>query len=58
MCCVPGCAAETSIVVRPSLQGWSQLEPDQIVVQTLELASMRVISHVLAQSVALDYFNS
>jgi uncharacterized Rmd1/YagE family protein len=50
--------AETIIVVRPTLKEWSQLEADSVVVQILELASMRVISHVLAQSVALDYFNS
>jgi hypothetical protein len=36
---------------------WSALEDNQIVVQQLDLSGMRVISHVLSQSVALDYFN-
>lgn len=36
---------------------WSDLEPDTIVLQGLDLSGMRVISHVLSQSVALDYFN-
>lgn len=52
-----GAAAETTIVVRPHLEEWSDLEDDQIVVQQLDLSGMRVISHVLSQSVALDYFN-
>jgi uncharacterized Rmd1/YagE family protein len=50
--------AETRLVVRPGLDEWSKLESDQIVVKTLEMANLRVISHVLSQSVALDYFNS
>jgi uncharacterized Rmd1/YagE family protein len=53
--CLP---AETRLVVRPGLDEWSKLESDQIVVKTLEMANLRVISHVLSQSVALDYFNS
>lgn len=50
--------AETRLVVRPGLDEWSKLESDQVVVKTLEMANLRVISHVLSQSVALDYFNS
>jgi hypothetical protein len=43
--------------VRGNLSDWSALEPDKIVVQTLDVANVRVISHVLGQSVALDYYN-
>ncbi|KAF8056767.1 hypothetical protein HT031_006265 [Scenedesmus sp. PABB004] len=49
---------ETSVVVRRDLQPWSALEPDKIVVRTLDVGNARVISHVLGQSVALDYYNS
>lgn len=48
---------ETTVVVRPDMDEWSALEDNQIVVQQLDLSGMRVISHVLSQSVALDYFN-
>lgn len=51
-------AAETTIAVQPNLSDWSKLENDKVVVQTLDAGNMRVISHVLSQSVALDYFNS
>lgn len=49
---------ETTIAVQPNLSDWSKLENDKVVVQTLDAGNMRVISHVLSQSVALDYFNS
>lgn len=54
----PVLPAETTVVVRSQLETWSVLEPDKIVVQTFDVANVRVISHVLAQSVALDYYNS
>lgn len=46
------------VVVRPEQGPWSKLEPDSIVVQKLDVGNIRVISHVLGQSVALDYYNS
>jgi len=50
--------AETLVVVRPDLAKWSALEPDKIVVREMSVGNVRVISHVLGQSVALDYYNS
>lgn len=44
-------------MIDPKLDSWSRLEPDKIVVQTLDAANARVISNVLGQSVALDYYN-
>lgn len=46
------------VEVRPGFAGWSALEPDKIVVQRLSAGNVRVISHVLGQSVALDYYNA
>ena len=51
------CHAETKLVIDPGLDSWSRLEPDRIVVQTLDAANARVISNVLGQSVALDSYN-
>ena len=45
-------------MVRPNLKEWSAMEPDKIVVRMLDVGNLRVISSVLSQSVALDYFNS
>lgn len=57
--CEPVCVyAETTIVVCADLHDWSQLVSDEVIVQRLDVANLRVISHVLSQSVALDYFNS
>eukprot|EP00775_Hariotina_reticulata_P007413 gene7413-7622_t len=49
---------QTLVVVRPDLGKWSALEPDKIVVREMSVGNVRVISHVLGQSVALDYYNS
>lgn len=49
--------AEAKLVIDPRLDSWSRLEPDKIVVQTLDAANARVISNVLGQSVALDSYN-
>eukprot|EP00879_Flechtneria_rotunda_P006798 GHRR01007142.1.p1 GENE.GHRR01007142.1~~GHRR01007142.1.p1 ORF type:complete len:430 (+),score=105.28 GHRR01007142.1:228-1517(+) len=48
---------ETMVVVRSDFEPWSALEPDKIVVKQLDLGNVRVISHVLGQSVALHYYN-
>jgi hypothetical protein len=48
---------ETWVDVRPALPSWSTLEPDKIVVRALDVGNVRVISHVLGQSVALDHYN-
>eukprot|EP00878_Enallax_costatus_P003261 GHUV01003464.1.p1 GENE.GHUV01003464.1~~GHUV01003464.1.p1 ORF type:complete len:560 (+),score=138.66 GHUV01003464.1:1567-3246(+) len=48
---------EAKLVIDPGLDSWSRLEPDKIVVQTLDAANARVISNVLGQSVALDSYN-
>jgi uncharacterized Rmd1/YagE family protein len=47
-------------VIRSTLdeQQWACLEPDKIVVRALDVGNVRTISHVLGQSVALDYYNS
>ncbi|KAH7295778.1 hypothetical protein KP509_27G065600 [Ceratopteris richardii] len=43
------------IVVRPALATWSQAGHDNIFLQKLDLDNIRVISSVLAQSVALEH---
>jgi len=48
--------AEFAVVVRPSLGTWSELHPDYVVLKTLDTNSIRVISSVLGQSVALDSY--
>jgi hypothetical protein len=36
---------------------WFLLEPDHIVVRSLDIGNVRIISHILGQSVALDHYN-
>lgn len=50
--------AEAVVVLRPSMEDFHKLEPDKIVVRHLDVGTTRMISHVLGQSVALDYYNS
>lgn len=50
--------SEYIVHVVPELATWSQLEPEFIRLQTLDLRNMQVIAQVLAQSVALDYYSS
>jgi uncharacterized Rmd1/YagE family protein len=47
-----------AVAVQPDLEEWSSLKPgtDCIVVQQLDLNNLLVISGVLAQTVALEYF--
>lgn len=47
---------EYSISVVPGLHGWSQLDPDNIKLRSLDLRNLLVISQVLAQSVAMDFY--
>jgi uncharacterized Rmd1/YagE family protein len=49
---------EYSVAVVPELPAWSQLEPECIRLQTLDLRNMQVIAQVLAQSVALDFYSA
>jgi len=49
---------EYSMAVVPELPAWSQLEPECIRLQTLDLRNMQVIAQVLAQSVALDFYSA
>jgi uncharacterized Rmd1/YagE family protein len=44
--------------VDPGISSWSTLDPDCIILQKMDLKNIQVISHVLAQSVALDYYSS
>ena len=44
--------------MQPSLRSWSQLDPESIRLQALDLRNLQVISQVLAQSVAMDYYAS
>eukprot|EP00899_Mesostigma_viride_P000698 jgi/Mesvir1/10629/Mv16755-RA.1 len=46
-----------ALVVRPSLREWSSGRVDPIVVQMLDNDNVRVISSVLAQTVALDFYS-
>jgi hypothetical protein len=48
---------ETTVVVRSSLPTWCGLEPDSLVVQSLDVGNTKVIGQVLGQSVALDHYN-
>ncbi len=45
------------VAVRESLEEWFALEPDKVVVQQLDMGNVRVISHIIGQSVALDHYN-
>ncbi|KAK2079665.1 hypothetical protein QBZ16_002060 [Prototheca wickerhamii] len=47
-----------TLTVRPDLSSWSQLTPETIALQQLDLKNIQVISQVLAVSVALDYYGA
>jgi uncharacterized Rmd1/YagE family protein len=49
---------EFTLSVDSSISTWSTLDPDCIVLQSMDLKSLQVISHVLAQSVALDFYSN
>ena len=44
------------MVVRPSLTTWSEMQTDHVILKVLDTNSIRVISSVLGQSVALDSY--
>jgi hypothetical protein len=44
------------VLVRPDLKSWSELQPDSVVLKRMDTNSIRVISSVLGQSVALDMY--
>ena len=46
------------MAVSRALPTWSQLEPEMLRLQTLDLRNMQVIAQVLAQSVALDFYSA
>lgn len=48
---------ETTVVVRPSLRPWFALEPDKLVLQALDMPNVRVLSGILAASVALEHYD-
>ena len=48
--------ADYAVVVCPSLPVWSEGGQDHVIVKRLDLNSIRVISSVLGQSVALDFY--
>ena len=49
---------EYNVAVVPDQKQWSQLEPECIRLQTLDLRNMQVIAQVLSQSVALDFYSA
>ena len=50
------CADDLRVAVRPSLAGWSKLAQDTLELRALDTNNLRVVSSVLAQSVALSHF--
>ena len=44
------------MIVRPGLSSWSEGGLDHVVVRQLDTDNLRVISSILAQSVALDFY--
>lgn len=49
---------EYGVSIVSNLPAWSQLEPESIRLQKLDLRNLHVIAQVLAQSVAMDYYAS
>lgn len=49
---------EFTMAVDPTISTWSLLDPDCIVLQKMDLKNLQVISHVLGQSVALDFYSN
>lgn len=49
---------EFTLSVDPQLTVWSKLDPDCMAFQRMDLRNMHVISTVLSQSVALDYYSN
>jgi uncharacterized Rmd1/YagE family protein len=51
-------ADELAVAVRPALAGWSALASDTLSLRALDVNNLRVVSSVLAQSVALSHFEA
>ncbi|KAI3426339.1 hypothetical protein D9Q98_008712 [Chlorella vulgaris] len=49
---------EYCLTLSPQLPVWSSCSPDNIKLQLLDLKNLQVISQVLAQSVAMDFYSS
>ncbi|PSC70381.1 DUF155 family [Micractinium conductrix] len=49
---------EYCLTLSPTLPVWSSCSPDNIKLQSLDLKNIQVISQVLAQSVAMDFYSS
>ncbi|GAB4817342.1 hypothetical protein N2152v2_004388 [Parachlorella kessleri] len=49
---------EYPVTVDPREPLWSRLEADNVILQVLDLRNIQVISQVLAQSVAMDFYSS
>lgn len=52
------CVDDLRVAVRPSLPAWSHLQGDTLALRELDAGSLRVVSSVLAQSVALAHFET
>ena len=50
------CVDDLRVAVRPGLAAWSSLAADTLSLRELDANSLRVVSSVLAQSVALNHF--
>ena len=50
------CVDDLRVAVRPGLSAWSSLAADTLSLRELDANSLRVVSSVLAQSVALNHF--
>jgi uncharacterized Rmd1/YagE family protein len=56
---LPSPFADTlALRVQPSLQAWSRLDADTLALRALDANNLRVVSSVLAQSVALAHFEA
>ena len=51
-------ADELQLHVQPSLEAWSRLAADTLALRALDANNLRVVSSVLAQSVALSHFEA
>lgn len=48
--------SDYGVLVRPTLQEWSEGGQDQIMLRMLDTDNIRVISSILGQSIALDHY--
>lgn len=48
---------EYGVVIRPALEGWSTFEQDHLLLKRLDINNIRVMSTVLAHTVALDHYS-